>query len=408
MTHRSGRSATHGSALVAVLVVCAAAVISTGVIVGAQAMQGGRAQPQAKSTRAAAPAEPAAPPMVPMPSIELVRCTEESAVAELPIRRRLAQLLMVGVDARGPREALAVVRSEQVGGIFLPGSATGLLSDGALEQVQAAAELPVAVAVDDEGGRVQRIDTLDGDMPSARAMAANMSTEQVYQLAVERGGQLRARGVTVDFAPSADVSSQPDGAVIGDRSFSRDPDTVARYAGAFAKGLRDAGVLPVFKHFPGHGRATGDSHRGSVRTPPLAGMQEVDLLPYRQLLDGQPAAVMVGHLDVPGLTEPDTPASISPAALALLRDQFGFDGLVFTDDLAAMAAITDRVDLPDAVRQALAAGVDMALWITTERLSEVLDHLEQAVADGSLPESRVNAAVTHVLSAKTVNLCSRG
>ncbi|MGH3981315.1 MAG: glycoside hydrolase family 3 N-terminal domain-containing protein [Pseudonocardiaceae bacterium] len=380
------------------------------VIVGTLAMRGAQ-QPQAsKSTRAVTPAEPVAPtvPLTePMPSIELVRCTQESAVAELPIRRRLAQLVMVGVDARGPQEALAVVRSEQVGGIFLPGSATGLLSGGALEQVQAAAELPVAVAVDDEGGRVQRIDTLDGELPSARSMAANLSIEQVYQLAVKRGGQLRARGVTVDFAPSVDVSSQPDGAVIGDRSFSSDPNTVARYAGAFAMGLRDAGVLPVFKHFPGHGRATGDSHRGSVRTPPLTELREVDLLPYRQLLDGQPAAVMVGHLDVPGLTEPDTPASISPAALALLRDQFDFDGLVFTDDLAAMAAITDRVDLPEAVRQALAAGVDMALWITTDRLPEVLDHLEQAVADGSLPESRVNSAVTHVLAAKTVDLCSR-
>ncbi|MDQ4009207.1 MAG: glycoside hydrolase family 3 protein [Actinomycetota bacterium] len=389
----------------AVLVVCAAGIVSAGIVVGTQAMQG-RAQPQAKSTRAATPVEPVTPPMVPMPSIELVRCTQESAIAQLPIRRRLAQLVMVGVDARGPQEALAVVRSEQVGGIFLPGSATGLLSDGALEQVQAAAELPIAVAVDDEGGRVQRIDTLDGELPSARSMAANLSVEQVYELAVQRGGQLRARGVTVDFAPSVDVSSQPAGAVIGDRSFSRDPNTVARYAGAFAKGLRDAGVLPVFKHFPGHGRATGDSHRGAVRTPPLAELQKVDLLPYRQLLDGQPAAVMVGHLDVPKLTEPNTPASISPAALALLRDQLSFDGLVFTDDLAAMAAITDRVDLPEAVRQSLAAGVDMALWITTNRLPEVLDHLEQAVADGSLPESRVNAAVTHVLAAKDVELCS--
>ena len=406
MTHRPQRSGTHWSGLVAVLVLGAAAVI-----VGTLAMRGAQQPQTSSSSRAVAPAVPAAPlappPMVPMPSIELVRCTQESAVAELPIRRRLAQLLMVGVDARGPQEALAVVRSEQVGGIFLPGSATGLLSDGALEQVQDAAELPVAVAVDDEGGRVQRIDTLDGEMPSARSMAANLSVEEVYQLAVKRGGQLRARGVTVDFAPSADVSSQPDGAVIGDRSFSSDPNTVARYAGAFAKGLRDAGVLPVFKHFPGHGRANGDSHRGSVRTPPLAKLPEVDLLPYRQLLDGQPAAVMVGHLDVPGLTEPDTPASISPAALVLLRDQFGFDGVVFTDDLAAMAAITDRVDFPEAVRQALAAGVDMALWITTERLSEVLDHLEQAVADGSLPEPRVNSAVTHVLAAKTVDLCAR-
>ncbi|MDQ4094011.1 MAG: glycoside hydrolase family 3 protein [Actinomycetota bacterium] len=405
MTHRSRRSATHWSGLVAVLVVGAAAIV-----VGTLAMRGGQ-QPQASnSARAVAPVAPSAPsaPLTePMPTIELMRCTQESAVAALPIRRRLAQLLMVGVDSRAPQEALAVVRSEQVGGIFLPGSATGLLSDGALKQVQAAAELPVAVAVDDEGGRVQRIDTLDGELPSARSMAANLSIEQVYELAVQRGGQLRARGVTVDFAPSVDVSSQPDGAVIGDRSFSRDPNTAARYAGAFAKGLRDAGVLPVFKHFPGHGRATGDSHRGSVRTPPLAELQEIDLLPYRQLLDGHSAAVMIGHLDVPGLTEQDTPASISPAALALLRDQLGFDGLVFTDDLAAMAAITDRVDLPEAVRQALAAGVDMALWITTDRLPEVLDHLEQAVADESLPESRVNAAVTHVLAAKTVDLCSR-
>jgi beta-N-acetylhexosaminidase len=140
----------------------------------------------------------------------------------------------------------------------------------------------------------------------------------------------------------------------------------------------------------------------------LAELREVDLLPYRQLLDGQPAAVMVGHLDVPGLTEPGTPASLSPATLALLRDQLGFGGLVVTDDLGAMAAITDRVDLPEAVRRALAAGADMALWVTSNRLAEVLDHLEQAVTAGSLPESRVNAAVAHVLTAKTVTLCPLG
>jgi beta-N-acetylhexosaminidase len=322
------------------------------------------------------------------------------------MRRRLAQLIMVGVDARGPQQALAAVTSEQVGGIFLAGSATGLLSDKALQQVQDTAALPVAVAVDDEGGRVQRIDALDGQLPSARWMAANLPIEQVHELAVKRGHQLRARGVTIDFAPTVDVSSQPNNAVIGDRSFSSDPQIVTRYASAFAQGLRAAGVLPVFKHFPGHGRATGDSHRGAVSTPPLTELHELDLLPYQQLLDGQPAAVMVGHLDVPRLTEPGTPASISPAALALLRDQLRFNGMVFTDDLKAMAAITDRLDLPEAVRRSLAAGVDMALWITTDRLAEVLDHLEQAVASKSLPEPRVNEAVAHVLTAKAVDLCS--
>ncbi|MGH4011827.1 MAG: glycoside hydrolase family 3 N-terminal domain-containing protein, partial [Pseudonocardiaceae bacterium] len=161
MTHRSGLSRIQRSLLlVVVLAVCVAAII-----VGVRALPSG-AEPQVPgSPRAVAPV---APPIEPAPPIEAVRCAQESAIAQLPLRRRLAQLLMVGVDARGPREALAVVTSEQVGGIFLPGSATGLLSGGALEQVQAAAVVPVAVAVDDEGGRVQRIDALDGELPSAR------------------------------------------------------------------------------------------------------------------------------------------------------------------------------------------------------------------------------------------------
>lgn len=369
------------------------------IVVAAQLVRGGAEPPASTPTRVDAPEAP---------SVEPPRCAQESAIAQWPLRRRLAQLITVGVSAQGPQEALAAVAGEQVGGIFLTGSDPGLLSDGGLAQVQAAAQVPVAVAVDDEGGRVQRVDMLDGELPSARFMAANLPVEWVRELARERGSQLRARGVTVDFAPSVDVSSQPDGAVIGDRSFSSNPETVARYADAFAQGLRDAEILPVFKHFPGHGRAVGDSHQGAVSTPPLAELRQVDLLPYRQLLDGRPAAVMVGHLDIPGFTEPGVPASISPAAIALLRNELGFDGMVLTDDLGAMAAITDRMDLPEAVRRSLAAGVDMALWITTDRLGEVLDHLTQAVADGSLPESRVNEAVGRVLGAKAVDLCSVG
>lgn len=210
--------------------------------------------------------------------------------------------------------------------------------------------------------------------------------------------------MTVDFAPDVDVSSQPDDSVIGDRSFSDDPAVVTRYAGAYIRAMREAGVGTVMKHFPGHGSGSGDSHRGAVRTPPLDSLQTVDLVPFRGLVNSG-AGVMVGHLDVPGLTTPDVPASISPQAMALLREGKGygaapFQGPIFTDDLLGMAAITNRLSIGDAVEAALVAGADNALWISTDAVPSVLDQLEQAVAAGRLPAARVDASVLRMATFK--------
>jgi beta-N-acetylhexosaminidase len=323
-------------------------------------------------------------------------CVQRAAA--LPLRTRLAQRLMIGVDPSGPAEAVAAAR-ETVGGIFIGGNPTGLLADGALAKVQAAATVPVAVAVDDEGGRVQRIDALDGSLPSARQMATTMSPDQVRELATTRGKALRARGVTMNFAPVADLTDQPANAVIGDRSFGSNPAAATPYAAAFAAGLRQGGVLPVLKHFPGHGRADGDSHRQLVRTPPLQALAGSDLLPYRDLVDDGPVGVMVGHLNVPGLTGGE-PATLSPAAYRLLRTEYRHDGLVVTDDLGAMRAITERYSLPQAVLGALQAGADVALWTTGGRLGEVLDRLERAVSTGELATVELDRAVGRVLAAK--------
>jgi beta-N-acetylhexosaminidase len=306
---------------------------------------------------------------------------------------------MVGVDPTIPGSARAVVAADAVGGVFAGGNATAILRDHALSGLRTAAGIPVAVAVDDEGGRVQRIDDLDGPMPSAREMAATMTPAQVRALAQRRGERLRARGITVDLAPVLDTSSQPANTVIGDRSFSADPATVSRYAGAFAAGLRDAGVLPVFKHFPGHGRASGDSHAALVSTPPLSTLRGHDLLPYRDLLGSGPASVMIGHLDVPGLTD-GLPASLSPAAYRLLRTDYHFSGVTITDDLAAMRAVSDRYTLPEAVLAAFRAGADVALSTATTGAGPVLDRLQAAVAEGRLSEADVNSSVARILAAK--------
>ncbi|MGW4062659.1 glycoside hydrolase family 3 N-terminal domain-containing protein [Amycolatopsis sp. NPDC004747] len=351
------------------------------------------------SARPAPP--PVASPLSPSaPTSRLARPGDCSGLVDgLDDRAQVAQLVVVGVSGDNPAATVSLVRDHQVGGIFVGGNATALLKDRSLAAVQAVAKVPVAVSVDEEGGRVQRIDDLDGDLPSARTMAATKSPDEVRALAAERGRQLRARGVTVDFAPDTDVTDASDGDVIGDRSFSPDPARVKTYAKAFAQGLRDAGVQPVLKHFPGHGHGSGDSHKGTVVTPPLDKLRALDLVPYRGLADYGPVGVMVGHLDVPDLTD-GVPASVSPAAYRLLRGEFAFTGPVVTDDLGAMKAITAQYPLPEAVLKALQAGADQALWSSGGRVDEVLDRLTKAVQTGELPKARVQESVTRVLRGK--------
>ncbi len=331
-------------------------------------------------------------------------CGDPAAIlSSMSIPDKLAQLLMVGV--RSGDDAQAVVANNHVGGIFV-GSWTDLsmLSNGMVKNLSASTALPVAVSVDEEGGRVARLSKLIGPAPSARAVAQLHTPDQVYGMALDRGHRMRGLGITVDFAPDVDVTDAPDDTVIGDRSFGSDPAKVTEYAGAYARGLRDAGLLPVLKHFPGHGHGSGDSHTGGVVTPPLSQLQNDDLVPYRTLVTAAPVGVMVGHLQVPELTGTD-PASLSRAAVQLLRTGTGykgpaFDGPVFTDDLSSMAAIKDRYSVPDAVLRALQAGNDVALWVTTDEVPAVLDRLQKAVTAGELTMPSVDASVLRIAKFK--------
>jgi beta-N-acetylhexosaminidase len=336
-------------------------------------------------------------------------CDPLGEIASWPLEQRLAQLLMVGVDAQGGNEAEALVTRYGVGGVFVGGQATSIFTDGSLARLATVGPVPPLVAVDEEGGRVQRIDQLAGPIPSARAMAQTMTPPQVREIAAQRGRALREAGVTMDLAPVVDVSSQSSGQVIGDRSFSDDPGVVSEYAGAFASGLRDAGVVPVLKHFPGHGHAGGDSHRQAAVTPPVADLAASDLIPYRNLLGALPIGVMTGHLDVPGLTAPDEPASVSANAVReLLRTGLGYDGFVITDDLSQMVAVRRSYSVPEATLRALAAGSDMALLVANAQVPELLGYLADAVATRRLDESQINRSVQRVLAVKALDPCRTG
>lgn len=384
-----------------------AAVVVT-VVLTVAAVLFSQDNPPSSPTAALATAPTSQPAVPPASSCQKL----DDTVASLSLRDKLAQTLMVGVT--GIEDARAVVNDHRVGGIFI-GSWTDLtmLESGELRSLQAEQRtLPLAVSVDEEGGRVQRLSSLLGWQDSPRQLVASgLSAQQVYGKAFERGQGMRRYGITIDFAPVVDVTDAADDTVIGDRSFGADPAVVTEYAGAYANGLREAGLLPVLKHFPGHGSASGDSHVNGVTTPSLDQLMTSDLIPYQTLTTQHPVAVMLGHMQVPGLTGTE-PASLSRDAYSLLRQgNYGgppFDGPVFTDDLSSMGAINQHYSVPDAVLKALQAGADTALWISTDEVLAVLDHLESAVKRGELDPARVDDAVRTMAVTKDPSLaCTR-
>ena len=347
-----------------------------------------------------APASPGAGPSSPEP------CSNRQVITGWTVHRRVAQLLIVGVNATDPSaaqtKATALMRLG-VGGVNFLGSVAGMTPGQVRSVIRAAGAVPPFLAVDEEGGRVRRLGPAAGRVPSARTMGARMSVDEVRQVGAAVGRAMRGLHLTMDFAPVADVSSQPAGEVIGDRSFSSSPERVASYAQAFADGLRSEGVTPVLKHFPGMGSATGHTDVTAARTPPLTQLERRDLRPYETLLATAPLAVMTTNAVVPGLSAPE-PASLSPATVRLLRDTYGFHGVIITDSLTGGSVMKDHT-VPEAVVQSLAAGSDVALMNSPGSIPEIVDQVVAAVQSGDLPLERVDTSVERVLALKGVDLC---
>jgi len=356
------------------------------------------------TTVAAPPTTP--PPTTPPPTITTTTSTTlplgptaAECVGGLPVGLRVGQVLLpVASQAELPVVADLAGRG-LVAGVVVAGPVGDGFSAAVAAMQAVSATGPVVVAVDEEGGRVQRFEAVLGSMPSAAAMGA-LPVDEVRALARDRAEALVTLGVTVNLAPVLDVGAAPG---IGDRSFSDDPLVVSTHGIAFAEGVLAGGLVPVVKHFPGHGRANADSHDELTTTPALEDLWEVDLLPFALVPDG--VAVMVGHLVVPGLTD-GVPATLSPAAITgVLRGDLAFDGVVVTDDLA-MGAVADLVDVATAARLALIAGADLLMIGGLANVVPAAWGLIAALDDGSLDERWLDEAVERVLALRGVNPCT--
>lgn len=322
-----------------------------------------------------------------------------------PLALRAAQTLVAGL--RGVTEADDDLVEELgelgVGGILLVDSNVRNARQvrRLIRALRAASSLPLLVAADEETGRVTTFSAFLDRAPSPRQLAARRTPAEVRELAEDLGDSLRDLDVDMTLAPVADLDDGPWDGIIGDRSFSDEPDTAASYVIAFARGLSEAGVLPAVKHFPGHGRSATDSHlRLDVVDTPYREFARTDLVPFVRAIDAGTPVVMTSHVGYEFIDE-DLPASLDPRAYELLRS-LGFEGVAMTDSVG-MGAVNRTWPFPEAAVRAVAAGADAVLVTTGRNAPEMVDALVRAVEDGDLPEARLNEAAARMLALKGVD-----
>lgn len=386
-----------GRAAVAALTATLALGALTGC--GSTARVSGPAAPTTSPTSGGDPARALspAPATAPAEGATAPAVDARACVARLPEDVRIGQTMLVTTYDL-PR-VTDWLRDGLIAGVLANGRLT---ADSAAAYRAATRDLAYGalLASDEEGGQVQRYAALVGSIPSARSQAATLTPRQVRALYRDLGHRLGAWGVDLVLAPVADVGFGPG---IGSRAYSADPLVVGRYARAAARGLSDAGQIPVLKHFPGHGSASGDSHDGVVVGPDISRLRAVDLVPFEQILADQPsAAVMVGHTTIPGYAE--QPSSQSRRAIAgLLRGELGFRGLVVSDALGMAASGED--DQGRALVGFLAAGGDLGI-VGPYGSVQGRRAVRAALRSGELDERRVDEAAARVLGAKGVDPCA--
>jgi beta-N-acetylhexosaminidase len=341
---------------------------------------------------------------------EVNKAEVTNVLSKLTLEQKIGQLQMVGM----PGAALDQLTRRRivemgVGGIvFLEHNVpspeqtlalTSELQDSAIEQGPG---LPLFIGWNHEGGRVVRRGAGVTRFPSNMAINETNDPNVSYLVGQAIGKEMLSLGVKMNFAPVLDLNTEMANPVIGLRSYGDDPGEAAILGREFIRGLQDAGVIAVAKHFPGHGGVDVDSHLAlPLLDRSLDQLWQQDLLPFQTAVDTNVAAVMVAHLNIPALDNMGLPSSLSPTVINdLLRDQLGYDGVIMTDSLG-MRAVTDYFSPGEAAVQALLAGNDLLLSTESQTYPELIhDALVRAVQNGRISEGRIDESVRRIIELK--------
>jgi beta-N-acetylhexosaminidase len=317
------------------------------------------------------------------------------------LRRTVSGLFMTGIP--GPEldpDTRRILTEHPPGGIVLFRRnirSAGQLRDLVASLHELGAGAPPLIAIDHEGGRVDRLPRPFTHFPPAATVAANGDTRTIEAVGLAMARELSAVGIDIDFAPVLDVLSNPRNQVIGDRAFGSTPEGVARSGLALARGLMRGGIVPCGKHFPGHGSTAGDSHfvlpRVRLSRPMLA---KRDLVPFARAVGAGLPALMTAHVVYTAL-DPHRPATLSPRVCRdLLRRRLGFRGVLFSDDLD-MGAVAGKRSPERIAVAALEAGCDVLVACQSlEAAVQAMEGVERAVERGRLDARQVAGSLLRI------------
>ncbi|WP_237175630.1 beta-N-acetylhexosaminidase [Paenibacillus xylanexedens] len=354
------------------------------------------------------PEQNTAPPQeeVPEEPQEEVDPVQEQ-LSSLTLEEKIGQMILAGVQGTTlDDQAKQMITNQKVGGIIFYANNVSTLEGTAkfvksIKEANQSNPVPIFMSVDQEGGKVSRMPDTVESIPSSRKVGETKDSALAETMGELLARQVQLAGFNVDFAPVLDVNSNPKNPVIGDRSFGSSAELVSRMGIAEMKGLRSEGIIPVVKHFPGHGDTSVDSHLDlPVVNKTEKQLAELEWIPFQAAVKEQVEAVMVAHILFPKL-DPDHPASLSDVIIGEhLRGKFNYNGVVITDDLS-MGAIAKNFKLDQAALATVKAGSDILLVAHSyESAKTIFDTLISAVKSGKITESRIDESVYRILALK--------
>ncbi len=352
------------------------------------------------------------PTPTPSPSAEELEEAAVNAILDgMTLEEMVSQMFMLRFSSGGgyftsaDEDMISFVQRNMPGGyvLFTDNITTVSQTREMVDAIMANSATPPFIGIDEEGGLVSRLASagLDGyeAQPAAAVIGESGDSEQAYNVASTIGAALKSIGVNLDFAPVADVLTNPENTVIGNRSFGSDANLVADMVARSIDGLHDNGIMAAAKHFPGHGGTSGDSHDGSVYIDyDEQHLSEVEYVPFKRAISEGSEFILVGHILVPNADDSGLPASLSPYFVTdVLRGELAYDGLIATDAMD-MGAVAENYAPGEASVLAIKAGIDVVL--IPDDYVAALDAVQAAIDSGEISEARIRESAYRIMRAK--------